>query len=93
MGFGLRTTELASELRRLADDNNLIYDVARRSVEDALVDLRDSRISIIGRNNGLVIREKDGEESSTIRLGTDMAIAIALRSIADHIETEGTNAG
>lgn len=89
----MRTTELASELRRLADDNNLIYNVGRRSVENALVDLRDSRISIMGRNNGLVIREKDGEESSTIRLGTDMAIAIALRSIADHIESEGANAG
>lgn len=58
-----------------------IYEVARRAVEDALVDMRDSRIGILGRGNGLVIREADGSASDVIRLTTDGAIRLAIDAL------------
>jgi hypothetical protein len=54
---------------------------ARKAIEDTLVDLRDSRIGIIGRGNGLVIKEKDGTASSIIRLTTLDAIRIGLEAV------------
>ena len=50
--------------------------------------MRDSRIGIMGRNNGLVIKEKDGSASGTIRLGTETALKIGIEAIADHLERE-----
>lgn len=44
--------------------------IARRAVEDALVNLRDGRISCLSAGNGFVIREPDGTDSATIRLST-----------------------
>ncbi len=52
----------------------------RKAIEDVLVDFRDSRISIV-RNNGLVIREKDGKDSKIIRLGSETALKIGLQAI------------
>lgn len=39
-------------------------------LEDQACDMRDSRISMLGVANGLVVREKDGSPSSIIRIGT-----------------------
>lgn len=73
-------------LTDLADED---YEVGRRAVEDVLIGFRDERISLLNRGNGLVIREKDGTESSTIRLGTEAAIRIAVEAIlASHSATE-----
>jgi len=52
----------------------------RKAVEDMLIDFRDSRLSIIGHNNGLVIHEADGKESHIIRLSMLDALCIALRA-------------
>lgn len=49
-------------LRRIAADDNFMYQVGRRAVEDVLVDFRDSGISILGRNNGLVIKLEEVSE-------------------------------
>ena len=73
-------------LRGLAK-NEVLMEVGRMAIEDTLIDMRDSRIFVL-RNNGLVCREKDGTTSSTIRLGPENAVIIALNAIADHISKE-----
>lgn len=78
--------DFAAKLRELAKDEELIYNVGRRAVEDVLVDMRDSGMSLLGRNNGLVIKYKDGSSSDIIRMTTDSAISIALEAIANHID-------
>lgn len=72
------------EIKELLDNPELI-EVGRKAVEDVLIDFRDSRISEFGRGNGLVVREADGTESSTIRLSTDSALIIALKAIAEKV--------
>ena len=78
--------ELAEELRKLAGDQKLMWEVPRKAIEDALIEWRDSRLSLLGRNNGLVVKEADGTESSVIRLGPEDAVVIGLRSLAAHLE-------
>lgn len=55
-------------------------EIGRRAVEDALIEMRDSRIFLL-RGNGLVVYEKNGEPSHIIRLGTEMALKIAIDAI------------
>ena len=70
----------------LAEQADLL-EIGRKAVEDQLIDLRDSRIAILGRGNGLVCREKDGTPSEIIRIGTEHAVAIALKAIANSLES------
>jgi len=72
-------------LRDLAKNPKLM-EVGRKAIEDVLAEWRDMRTSEFTRGNGLVIREKDGSESSIIRMGSEVAVSIALKAIADHIE-------
>lgn len=66
-------------------DNVELLEVGRKAVEDHLVMMRDSRLSIVGRNNGLVIKEADGSfDYPAIRLGTEEAIRIALIAMLEH---------
>ena len=78
-------------LEDISNNDNLL-EIGRKAIEDELVWLRDERISILRgnnlRGNGLIIREKDGKESSTIRLGSEDALRIGLKAIAKHIEEE-----
>lgn len=55
-------------------------EVARKRIEDILVEFRDCRISEIGRGNGLVVREKDGSDSYIIRLSTSAALEIGIKA-------------
>lgn len=57
------------------------YEIARKAVEDQLVELRDARISML-RRNGMVICEADGTPSSVIRLGAEDVVRIGLAAIA-----------
>ena len=57
-------------------------EVARKAIEDALVEWRDNRLSEPLRGNGLVIREKDGANSNIIRFGPETAMRIGLGAIA-----------
>lgn len=75
---------IAEHLRIIAE-NTVLLEIARVAIEDALVELRDSRISAL-RNNGLVIRERDGKDSDIIRMGSEDALKIGLRAIAEHLE-------
>lgn len=68
------TDKMLSELT--AED----LEVARLAIEDTLVDFRDSRI-FVSRNNGLVIKERDGKDSSIIRLGSEDALRIGIKAI------------
>lgn len=79
------------QLREIAEDRELLWRVGRRAVEDTLVELRDSGISLLGRRNGVVIYSKEGEPSNIIRLGTNDALHIALNAIADHLEKGDTD--
>lgn len=76
------------KLKEIADDKELMWNVGRKAIEDALVELRDARISLLGRGNGLVIREEDGTDSDTIRLGPEMALSIGLQAIIKHLESD-----
>lgn len=62
-------------------ENDHLIEVGRKAVEDSLLHRRDARFSLLGYGNGLVVREKDGGESSIIRLSTGDAIVIALKAI------------
>jgi len=55
-------------------------EIGRRAVEDELVELRDARIGQL-RNNGLVVKERDGSPSDIIRLGPEDALRIGLRAM------------
>lgn len=54
--------ELVSELKGIIDSPELL-EVGRKAIEDELVEWRDSGMFTL-RNNGLVIKYRDGSESS-----------------------------
>ena len=64
-------------------DNPAWIEFGRKAIEDALIEFRESRISQPMRGNGLVVREKDGNPSSHIRMGPDEALRIGLKAIAE----------
>jgi len=66
-------------------ENDELLEIGRKAIEDVLVDLRDSRIVVL-RNNGLVIKERDGKESDIIRMGPEHALRIGLKAIAKHLD-------
>lgn len=61
-------------------------EVARKRLEDLLIELRDMRVSVepgARYGHGLVVKEPGGKASSTIRLATGEAIALALKAILE----------
>jgi len=68
----------AADVAWLLSDEAL--EIGRRAVEDELVELRDARIGQL-RNNGLVVKERDGSPSDIIRLGPEDALRIGLRAM------------
>lgn len=80
--------ELIGRIKAIADDKKLL-EVGRAAVENMLIDWRDSRLSEGMRGNGLVIREKDGKESSTIRFGPETCLRVGLIAIAEHLMKKG----
>jgi len=56
------------------------YEIARLTIENILIDFRDNRISVL-RNNGLVIKEKDGTASYIVRMATAECIRIGIETI------------
>jgi len=82
------SAELAVGLRALADNEEVLYNVARKAIEDRLIEWRDSRLSMLGRNNGFVVKEYDGTPSEIIRFGPEFGVRIALLALADHLDGE-----
>ncbi len=76
---------LSKDLKEVASSPELI-EVARKAIEEQLQEWRDSRLSMMMRGNGLVIKEKDGSASHIIRFGPEQAMTIGLEAIAKHIE-------
>lgn len=72
---------LADELETISGDRELL-EIGRRAIENELIEWRNDRLSTLNRGNGLVIKEKDGKESSVIRFGPEDALRIGLRAIA-----------
>lgn len=75
--------EFAHQLIALSENVELL-EIARKHIEDTLITMRDSRISVL-RNNGLVCREIDGSDSSIIRITTEHAIRMGLKTMAEYI--------
>ena len=67
--------------------NQDALEVARKTVEDVLIEMRDSRMFIIG-GNGFVVREKDSSESSIMRLSTAMGLQIGIKAYLEAVESE-----
>lgn len=59
------------------------YEVGRRAVEDFLIEMRDMRCGLLGRNNGLVVNEADGTPSDIIRMAIEHAIEMGIRAIVE----------
>ena len=68
------------EVVELSDE---LLEIGRKAIEDVLVEWRDNRLSEFTRGNGLVIREKDGKDSSIIRFGPETALKIGMRAIGE----------
>ena len=66
-------------------DDDAMLEIGRQAIEDALIEWRNERLSEPTRGNGLVIREKDGSDSSIIRFGPETALRIGLKAIAAHL--------
>lgn len=60
-------------------------EIARKAVEDELIVMRDSHLSMPMRNNGCTIKEKDGSPSNIIRFGVEDAFYIGLKAIFETI--------
>jgi hypothetical protein len=79
--------DLAAELDRLAADDEAV-EFVRKTLEDVMVEWRDSSMFTANRN-GLAIHNKDGSPSPIIRIGTGMAVGMALRALAKHVRGDG----
>ncbi len=82
----MKPTEEQIKILKQVVENRQLLEVGRKAIEDILVEWRDSRLSEFYRGNGLVIREKDGKDSSIIRFGPETALRIGLKAIANHFE-------
>jgi len=72
------------EIRGLTHNPELM-EVARRAIENELIERRDQSI-MVQRNNGLVIKHSNGEHSTIIRMSSEEAIQVGLRAIARYLE-------
>lgn len=86
-GSGMNGSEIPKADLLGLTENRVLMEVARRAVEDALVEWRDSSMFVL-RNNGFTIRGKDGSASSIVRFGTEDGLRIALRAIANISDEE-----
>jgi hypothetical protein len=72
-------------LRHIANDHELLWNIARRAIEDELIDWRDNGRFVL-RNNGFVVKYSDGTPSDIIRFGPEVGVRIALLALADHFD-------
>jgi hypothetical protein len=59
------------------------------AIEDTLVEFRDHQISVLNRGNGLVIRDRDGQPSPIMRLGTRDGLRIGIAAYLRAVQEEG----
>lgn len=63
----------------MTDIDKAALEVARKTVEDTLIEFRDSQMFMIG-GNGFVVRNWDGSDSSIMRLSTAMGLQIGIEA-------------
>lgn len=63
-------------------------EIGRRAIEDVLIEWRDNGLSEVGRNNGLVIKGRDGSASSIIRFGPETALKIGIKAMLAAVPTQ-----
>lgn len=80
----MQPSELKTALLEVASNSDLL-EVARKAIEDELIELRDERIAVL-RNNGLVVKEYDGSSSNVIRMGPEDAVRAGLKAIAETLD-------
>ena len=68
-------------MKEVVEASGELLEIGRKAIEDTLVEWRDNRLSEFTRGNGLVIKEKDGTDSSIIRFGPETALRIGLRAM------------
>jgi len=66
--------------------------LAHVAVEDVLIEFRDARIGILGRANGFVVNERDGQPSSVMRLGTRDGLEIGIKAYLEAVAKGDTEA-
>ncbi len=66
-------------------DNNAL-EVARKAVEDRLIEMRDSSMFMLS-NNGFVCKSFDGTPSSIIRLSTAFGLQLGIEAYMAALET------
>jgi hypothetical protein len=54
--------------------------LAHLAVEDTLIRFRDRRIGVLGKANGFVVNERNGEPSPVMRLGTRDGLRIGIKA-------------
>lgn len=86
MSSGDRWFEKYEQLKEFLLDPKNQWEIGRAAVEAQLIELRDARIGLIGRNNGLVVKEKDGSDSNMIRMGPEMALDTAIKAMLEEFE-------
>ena len=62
-----------------------LVEIGRLAVEDMLIDMRNSAISVTNRN-GFAVHDKDGTPNGIIRLPIEIGVNIFLGAIAEHLE-------
>jgi hypothetical protein len=76
----------------MTEINPVALEAARKAVEDALVDMRDSRMWMWPASgptgNGFSIREYDGSDSSVIRFSTRHGLTIALKAYFETLDSQ-----
>lgn len=72
----------------MSEVNEWALTKAHLAVEDVLIEMRDSRLSIVGPANGFVVREANGEASGVMRLGTRDGLRIAIEAYLAAIDSE-----
>jgi hypothetical protein len=63
-------------------------EVARKTVEDALIEMRDSHMFMIG-GNGFHVRNRDGSESSIMRMSTAMGLEVGIKAYLGALADRG----
>lgn len=77
-------TPLMKKVKKIMSDepelNADALTAAHIAVEDVLIEMRDSRLSMLGPANGFIVKEQDGTSSSIMRLGTRDGLSIGIKA-------------
>lgn len=70
----------------MTDLNADALTAAHVAVENELIERRDSRMFVLGPANGFVVKERDGQDSPIMRIGTRDGLAIGIKAYLAAVE-------